>query len=392
MATLSPALPKSPPIVGWATITALGLLVALTVVTWTTVSGRQASALVIAAGLGVALYHGAVGFTAHWRRWLVGREPEGLQSQLVLVGVGSLAMFPLIAGVVPGFSAGGAVAPLALELVLGALVFGLGMQLANGCGSGTLFTLGGGSTKMVLTLAAFVAGSLLGTLHLHLWRELPRLPPVSLIADFGLDGALLVQAAILLGLFVLLRRFARPGPRTAVGSAGAERWWRGPWPPYVAAAVLALLAALLFYVSHQPWGVTFGFALWGGKLYEAFGGDLSTVPFWSAGWARAALDESVLRNTTSVTNFGVILGAMLAAAVAGRFHPPLRIPLGHGLAAVIGGLLMGYGARLAFGCNIGAFIGGAMSGSLHGWLWLAAAVAGSWIGIRLRPHFGLANP
>ena len=37
---------------------------------------------------------------------------------------------------------------------------------------------------------------------------------------------------------------------------------------------------------------------------------------------------------------------------------------------------MGYGARLAFGCNIGALFSGIASGSLHGWLWMAAALAG----------------
>ena len=51
--------------------------------------------------------------------------------------------------------------------------------------------------------------------------------------------------------------------------------------------------------------------------------------------------------------------------------------------------MMGYGARLAFGCNVGAFFSGIASGSLHGWLWFAAALAGTWVGIRLRPAFGL---
>jgi hypothetical protein len=57
----------------------------------------------------------------------------------------------------------------------------------------------------------------------------------------------------------------------------------------------------------------------------------------------------------------------------------------------VGGLLMGWGARLGFGCNIGAFLGGIASGSLHGWIWFAAALAGSTIGIRLRPAFGLSR-
>jgi uncharacterized membrane protein YedE/YeeE len=49
---------------------------------------------------------------------------------------------------------------------------------------------------------------------------------------------------------------------------------------------------------------------------------------------------------------------------------------------------MGIGARLAFGCNIGAFLAGISSGSLHGWLWAICALAGSWIGIKIRPYFG----
>ncbi|MGB1862697.1 MAG: YeeE/YedE thiosulfate transporter family protein [Candidatus Puniceispirillum sp.] len=49
---------------------------------------------------------------------------------------------------------------------------------------------------------------------------------------------------------------------------------------------------------------------------------------------------------------------------------------------------MGIGARLSFGCNIGAFLGGIASGSLHGWIWFAMAMAGSVLGIRLRAVFG----
>ncbi len=59
------------------------------------------------------------------------------------------------------------------------------------------------------------------------------------------------------------------------------------------------------------------------------------------------------------------------------------------LAAILGGILRGYGARLAYGCNIGAYFSGIASSSLHGWLWLVAAFAGSVLGTRLRPLFGL---
>jgi uncharacterized membrane protein YedE/YeeE len=89
-------------------------------------------------------------------------------------------------------------------------------------------------------------------------------------------------------------------------------------------------------------------------------------------------------------DFGIVLGALTAAGIAGKFASSWRIPARSLLAAVIGGLLLGYGARLAYGCNIGAYFSGIASGSLHGWLWLAAAFVGSIVGTRLRPLFGLA--
>ena len=88
---------------------------------------------------------------------------------------------------------------------------------------------------------------------------------------------------------------------------------------------------------------------------------------------------------------GFVLGALLAAGLAGRFAPAWRIPARSLAAAVIGGLLLGYGARLAYGCNIGAFFSGVASGSLHGWLWFAAGLAGNFFGTRLRPTFALAG-
>jgi len=84
-----------------------------------------------------------------------------------------------------------------------------------------------------------------------------------------------------------------------------------------------------------------------------------------------------------------VLGALLAALLAGRFAPAWRIPARSLAAAIIGGLMLGYGSRIAYGCNIGAYFSGIASGSLHGWLWLPCAFAGNILGTYLRPAFGL---
>ena len=89
-------------------------------------------------------------------------------------------------------------------------------------------------------------------------------------------------------------------------------------------------------------------------------------------------------------NFGIMLGALIAAGLAFKFSPKFKLSAGSVIAAIIGGLLLGYGARIAFGCNIGAYFSGIGSTSMHGWLWFAAAFAGSTLGARMRPWFGLS--
>ena len=91
-----------------------------------------------------------------------------------------------VAALVPGF--GGAIAPIGPSLVIGAFVFGIGMQLANGCGSGTLYTAGGGSGRMLIALALFIVGSVIGSLHLPAFLALGGIDPVLASNYFGAVG------------------------------------------------------------------------------------------------------------------------------------------------------------------------------------------------------------
>jgi uncharacterized membrane protein YedE/YeeE len=266
--------------------------------------------------------------------------------------------------------------------------------MGGGCASGTLYTVGGGSVRMLLTLAAFVAGSALGAAHLHWWAALPHLPPVSLVQEWGpwpaLAANLAVFAAIAwLTLVLERRRHGRLVAPEAAPRAGLARLLRGPWPLVAGAVALALLNFATLALAGRPWGITSAFALWGSKAAALIGFDPASWPFWSGPAQRAALEGSVLTDVTSVMDFGIILGALLAAALAGRFAPRWGVPLRSAVAAVVGGLLLGYGARLAYGCNIGAYFSGIASGSLHGWAWMVAAFFGNVLGTWLRPAFGL---
>ncbi|GAA5134073.1 hypothetical protein GCM10023320_61270 [Pseudonocardia adelaidensis] len=100
----------------------------------------------------------------------------------------------------------------------------------------------------------------------------------------------------------------------------------------------------------------------------------------------------MLADKTSLTDIGIMIGAALAATAGDAWVVHRSIPWRTALAAVVRGIVMGVGARLASGCNIGAYLAGIASGSLSGWVWGLAAIAGTWVGLRGRRPFGLANP
>jgi uncharacterized membrane protein YedE/YeeE len=356
---------------------------------------RQGALFVVGFGAGLILYHAAFGFTSAWRNIVRTGNGAGLRAQLLMLGITALVFLPLIAdGQLFGMDIRGNVRPLGLSVVAGAFLFGVGMQLGGGCASGTLFTVGGGSIRMVFTLIAFIAGSALGAFHLPAWQQTGGLAPVSLQLEFGTLGALTITFALLAALWVgsvIVEQRRHGRVSAAKKSASQQNWLRGPWPLVTGALGLATVNIATLVLAGRPWGVTSGFALWGSKAAAALGVDVAAWPYWQSEAAARTLESSVFRDITSVMDFGIILGALAAAGLAGRFSPTWRIPSRSLLAAIIGGLLLGYGARIAYGCNIGAFFSGVASSSLHGWLWLVAAFAGSSIAVRMRPWFGMQN-
>ena len=353
---------------------------------------RQASLFLVGLAAGVILYHAAFGFTGAWREVARTGRSAGLRAQMVMLGVTVLIFTPLISmGEIGGIALRGSVAPVNLGVVCGAFLFGIGMQLGGGCASGTLFTAGSGNVRMLVTLASFIAGSVLGTLHWQRWQGVPGFEPMALSRSFGVVGGILISMALFAGVYLAAAAWEKRhhGDLLSTTSASSPTLLRGPWPLIAGALALAAVNVATLLLAGRPWGVTAAFALWGAKFLGGIGIDISHWAYWSRPGQLASLNGSLFEDITSVMNFGIMLGALMAASLAHKFSPSIRIPTRSLLAAVVGGLMLGYGARIAFGCNIGAYFGGISSTSLHGWLWFVAAFTGSSIGTRLRPWFGL---
>jgi uncharacterized protein len=132
---------------------------------------------------------------------------------------------------------------------------------------GTLFALGGGSSRMALTLAAMCAGAFVGRERLEWWSRLPTGPSIALGEAIGWTAAGATQAGILLALWIWLgARLRRRDRRSA--PAQERRLYR--------AAALAALNWLTLLVAGHPWSVTWGFTLWGAKAAAASGWDATS--------------------------------------------------------------------------------------------------------------------
>ncbi|MCT7653644.1 YeeE/YedE family protein [Oceanimonas sp. NS1] len=118
---------------------------------------RQMALFAVGAALGLVLYHAAFGFTSSWRVMITERRGRGLRAQMVMLALAVLLFFPALSqGDLAGQAVSGFVSPLGTSVLVGAFIFGVGMQLGGGCASGTLFTAGGGNARMLVTLVFFV--------------------------------------------------------------------------------------------------------------------------------------------------------------------------------------------------------------------------------------------
>ena len=346
-----------------------------------TVSVRQAALFAIGLGLGAVLAGKRFGFTTGWRMLVENKDASGVFGQLLLLALAAAMAMPLL-GHFPELTA--ALGPPSISLLVGAFVFGLCMQIADGCGSGTLYKAGMGIPMNTAILPMFAIGSFLGSLSLGWWLDLGALQPVGLVTAWGwqyaLVGTLAALAVVAVGV-TLYTRSANAKLNRPAKPLFVRKW-------LVGAVLLAILATLNLIIAGQPWGVVYGFGLWAAKVANATGAiDLSQNWFWSQPGNAARLTETVLLDVTSITNIGILGGALWVAAAKPVSAKPLTGK--QWVVALVAGLILGYSSRLAFGCNVGAMFSGISTGSIHGWIWVPLAFAGTIFGLRIRRHFGM---
>jgi hypothetical protein len=158
-----------------------------------------------------------------------------------------------------------------------------------------------------------------------------------------------------------------------------ETFLKKEWSYSTGAVLLALFATALVIVTGGAWGVTGPFGMWGGKFLELIGINADSWKIYNGSLAK----YNFWKDIPALTDLGIVVGALVSVLLAAQFKIK-KIKSGKNVAAaIIGGTLMGIGARLALGCNIGAFFSALPAFSLHGWVFWISIFLGAAVGSQL---------
>ena len=139
------------------------------------------------------------------------------------------------------------------------------------------------------------------------------------------------------------------------------------WPVWLGGLLIGILSVITFAWA-RPWGVAGGLRNWGDWFFSLVGL-----------YGRPPL--SPLLSTSSILTGGLLWGAFGAALMSRQFAirmaPPLELAKG-----IVGGGLMGIGAAMAGGCNVGGFYSAVSALSAGGLAMMAGLFTGAYLGLR----------
>ncbi|MDG2008031.1 MAG: YeeE/YedE family protein [Alphaproteobacteria bacterium] len=354
---------------------------ALTLIIYSDLGYRHSLIFLVSILMGIVFYLSFFGFSGAWKKYILTKNSIGIRAQIFLILLSSLLIFPLIntPSLFFNFTHGGSFAPVGLSLIIGSFIFGAAMQVSGGCASGTLFSAGGGNIKMFLTLIFFILGSTLGTYFFEYWIQWPSFE----IIKFDNYYYLVSIFFVLILLYLFLNKQDPFKEKLFFIQNIKNSYVQHRIPLWLAVIFISILSFLTIILSGHPWSITFGFSLWGSKFFHLLGMNVYDWGFWNSNsYTQKFIRGSILLEVTSLMNIGILLGSLLTSIYIGKFSDISKLSNNDYIKLILSGLALGLGARLAFGCNIGALLGGIVSGSLHGWIWLIFSFLGSYFVVR----------
>lgn len=287
-----------------------------------------------------------------------------------------------------------------LGTVLGGFLFGMGMIFSGGCASGTLADMGEGEGRALLTFIFFVLGAAPGEWARYTLDEsaLGQIGFRAYLPDyFGFFGAFAVSMLGVVFLYWLTVRYEakRKQEGTYMDPLGDWEDFEKPleskdaygffsYETYhklfierltfkTGGLLVAFASVFVLVTTEKAWGVTSAFSKLNVALLKPLG-----ISFSSPAFAKivADVDAGLMLDGGTIRNIGLVLGSLIAFLLAGRFSFKFSMSAKDAAYFAAGGLLMGFGARFAKGCNAGALYSAMSTFSVSGWVFLVAMCLG----------------
>jgi uncharacterized membrane protein YedE/YeeE len=352
-------------------------------------------------------------FVAGFRDLFLAHQGRMMRGILAGLAVAAIGFAMVMATVVPNPASGvlpsdAHILPLGLATVLGGLMFGVGMVLAGGCVSGSLYRMGEGYLGSWVAIGGVMIGLYALNRTWNWWWDFSIASDrmIWLPGELGYTGAIVLTGALLGAALLAVGWWERRSPYagftipiTVRSSEDVDdkrpnelvslyrTIVRREWSPVTGGVLLALVNVGLF-IRYRPLGVVGEISRWSSDLAGQFGAGVGTLKGLDglAGCVPRA-PEGMWFTEAFMLNGGIVMGAFAAAVLSQEFK--LRVPRQprRYLQSLGGGVVMGYGAGLGLGCTIGAFFSAIPSLALNGWVYAASLAVGAYVGVVIIRRF-----
>jgi hypothetical protein len=347
--------------------------------------------------LGILFERGRFCFFCIFRDGIEDRNTTPFISVLVAIATGTIGYSIVFGQFLPDTSGdslppGAHIGPVSWPLIVAAFAFGLGMALSGACISGHLYRLGQGYLRAIPALFGSAIGFGLGFLSWN-WLYLNAIsdsPTIWLPHYLGYSGSLILTLGVLLLIAYLALKFgknsepfrAQTTPFHSI-SQSVKQLINERWSPIATGALVGVIGVVA-YLRIEPLGVTRQISTSARTLMvnREIGPDTIFGLDRMAGCI-AVVSETITNNGWLILG---IVGASLAAAIAGNRFKIFRLTPRNTATALLGGILLGWGSMIALGCTIGVLLSGTQAFALSGWVFFIFSILGAWVGIKLRFH------
>ncbi|MBI9009015.1 MAG: YeeE/YedE family protein [Tenericutes bacterium] len=368
----------------------------------------------IGLGLGYALTRGDYGFAGLSNRTCRKGSTKLIRSLMLMFVVSSIIVGALLVS--------GKIAvtnlwinPISWGLLIGGILFGIGMAFSSCCATGVLQDFPLGFSRALITIVFFGIGVFLGFPLMStgfaqnsLFASASDPNGVWFVDWFsnggtnlvnGVVGAILLTVLLAVGVGALAKWYEKKISKNFTPEVVAveveevsvwNKFFVKKWSMTQTALVIAILFGAIYAVSSAGLGASTVYGNWFGTILVKFGADPANLAAWT-GRPESSFTTALFASSGYMQNVGIIVGAFVGLLLSGRFTDAfksgLKIKPLEILLFVAGGLLLGFGTRLSLGCNVGALYTPIANFSLAGWFYFFFLFFGGWIGNKIRKAF-----